>query len=119
MLCSVCKKNTAVIFINKNNSDNKSEVEGYCYNCAMKKGVNPLGEIAKQANISEKDLNDMTNKIESMLSGIATNIDGEELSNVMEADIDDDEIEQAGGIPLGSIFSGIFNTWNFDNLFPN
>ena len=109
MLCSVCKKNTAVIFINKPNSENNSEVEGYCYNCATKKGINPLGEIAKQANISEKDLNDMTNKIESMLSGLNTNIDGEQFNNIMEADIDDDEIEAAGGIPLGSIFSGIFS----------
>ena len=28
MLCSMCKKNTAVIFINKQGADGKAEVEG-------------------------------------------------------------------------------------------
>ena len=37
MLCSDCKKNTAVIFINKLGEDNKTEVEGLCYDCAKKK----------------------------------------------------------------------------------
>ena len=37
MLCSMCKKNTAVIFINKQGADGKAEVEGLCYECAKKK----------------------------------------------------------------------------------
>ena len=32
MLCSMCKKNTAVIFINKQGADGKAEVEGYVMN---------------------------------------------------------------------------------------
>lgn len=113
MLCSVCKKNPAVIFINKTGSDNKSEMEGLCYSCATKKGINPLDNLAKQANLSEKDIADMTNKIESMLSGLSANIDEEQLSEMAEeAGMDPDEIDEemgAQGIPLGSIFSGIFN----------
>ena len=42
MLCSMCKKNTAVIFINKQGADGKAEVEGLCYECAKKKGINPI-----------------------------------------------------------------------------
>ena len=113
MLCSVCKKNPAVIFINKTGSDNKSEMEGLCYSCATKKGINPLDNLAKQANLSEKDIADMTNKIESMLSGLSANIDEEQLNAMAEeAGMDPDEIDEemgAQGIPLGSIFSGIFN----------
>ena len=113
MLCSVCKKNPAVIFINKTGSDNKSEMEGLCYSCATKKGINPLDNLAKQANLSEKDIADMTNKIESMLSGLSANIDEEQLNEMAEeAGMDPDEIDEemgAQGIPLGSIFSGIFN----------
>ena len=113
MLCSVCKKNPAVIFINKTGSDNKSEMEGLCYSCATKKGINPLDNLAKQANLSEKDIADMTNKIESMLSGLSANIDEEQLNEMAEeASMDPDEIDEemgAQGIPLGSIFSGIFN----------
>ena len=36
MLCSICKKNTAVIFVNKRGEDGKAEVEGLCYDCASK-----------------------------------------------------------------------------------
>ena len=37
MLCSDCKKNTAVIFMNKPNSKGEMETFGYCYDCAKKK----------------------------------------------------------------------------------
>ena len=95
MLCSVCKKNPAVIFINKTGSDNKSEMEGLCYSCATKKGINPLDNLAKQANLSEKDIADMTNKIESMLSGLSANIDEEQLNEMAEeVGMDPDEIDE-------------------------
>jgi len=42
MLCSICKKNTAVIFVNQQNSSGETETIGYCYECAKKKGINPL-----------------------------------------------------------------------------
>ena len=36
MLCSDCKKNNAVVFINKKDNDGKNTLEGYCYDCAKK-----------------------------------------------------------------------------------
>ena len=59
MLCSICNKNQAVIFINKQGEDGKQKMEGYCYECAKKQGINPMESLMKQANLSEKDLNDM------------------------------------------------------------
>ena len=114
MLCSVCKKNTAVIFINKPNSDNKNQLEGLCYSCASKRGINPIDTIVKQANLSEKDIADMTNKIEAVISNLSNNIDEEQINDIMEdSDFDPDEINNVEiphqGIPLGSIFSGFFN----------
>ena len=58
MLCSVCKKNTAVIFINKQNEEGKTETECLCLECAKKRGINPIDTMAKQANLSEKDIAD-------------------------------------------------------------
>ena len=55
MLCSMCNKNTAVIFINKQMPDNSIETEGLCYECAKKRGINPLEALTKQANISDED----------------------------------------------------------------
>ena len=66
MLCSDCKKNTAVIFINKQGPDNKTEVEGLCYECAKKRGINPIDTMAKQANLSDKDIQEITNKLDDM-----------------------------------------------------
>ena len=108
MLCSMCKKNTAVIFINKQGADGKAQVEGLCYECAKKKGINPIDTMAKQANLSDKDIQDLSNKLDTMFKNLSDNmadIDEEELSEMINGE---SEIEGAQGVPLGSIFSGLF-----------
>ena len=113
MLCSVCKKNTAVIFINKQGQDNKPELQGLCYSCASKMGVNPIDSLAKQANLSDKDISNMTDQLENLFSNLSGNIDGDEaLNNVIN---ESSEVDSPDGIPLGSIFSGIFNLGGSDN----
>lgn len=108
MLCSMCKKNTAVIFINKQGADGKAEVEGLCYECAKKKRINPIDTMAKQANLSDKDIQDLSNKLDTMFKNLSDNmadIDEDELSEMINGE---SEIEGAQGVPLGSIFSGLF-----------
>ena len=110
MLCSICKKNTAVIFIDKQGQDGKKELEGLCYDCAKKRGINPIDTMAKQANLSEKDIQDLTNKLDDMFKNLSVNmndIDEEEISNMIN-DENADMDAQGQGVPLGSIFSGIF-----------
>ncbi len=110
MLCSICKKNTAVIFIDKQGKDGKKELEGLCYDCAKKRGINPIDTMAKQANLSEKDIQDLTNKLDDMFKNLSVNmndIDEEEISNMIN-DENADMDAQGQGVPLGSIFSGIF-----------
>ena len=106
MLCSICNKNTAVIFINKQDESGKQSLEGLCYECAKKKGINPIDSMMKQANISEKDLADMTNQIESMIEDMSENMDLTDINieNTDEASGN----PQFGAIPLGSIFSNMF-----------
>ncbi len=106
MLCSICNKNTAVIFINKQDESGKQSLEGLCYECAKKKGINPIDSMMKQANISEKDLADMTNQIESMIEDMSENMD---LSDINIENTDEASgNSQFGAIPLGSIFSNMF-----------
>ena len=100
MLCSVCHKNMAVIFTKKTDKKNKSEVEGYCYNCAKEMGINPLDVLAKQANLSENEIKDMSKQFENIFEDLSENLDIDEIS--------EGEINGEGGIPLGSIFSNIF-----------
>ncbi len=109
MLCSICKTNTAVIFINKRDENGKADVEGLCYECAKKKGINPIDAMAKQANLSDKDIKDLSNKLDKMFQNLSVNlseIDEEQLANMMNEN--PEEIEGEEGMPLGSIFSGIF-----------
>ena len=96
MLCSVCKKNAAVIFINKSNDT--SQMEGLCYGCAKKQGINPLDALAKQANLSDSDLENMSMQFESMFNDMSENSD----LNFEDAENGDDSNS------LGSIFSGLF-----------
>ena len=96
MLCSVCKKNAAVIFINKSND--LSNMEGLCYECAKKQGINPLDALAKQANLSDSDLENMSKQFESMFNDISENSD---------FSIDDNDLDNSNN-NLGSIFSGLF-----------
>ena len=96
MLCSVCKKNAAVIFINKSNDT--SNMEGLCYECAKKKGINPLDALAKQANLSDSDIENMSKQFEIMFSDLSESPDFPNESD----DLDDNPNT------LGSIFSGLF-----------
>lgn len=124
MLCSNCKKNTAVVFINKKNNEGKQELDGLCYECAKKMGINPFDTLMKQANLSEKDLNDMTNQFEEMFKDMTANINLAEinpdtLSKITEESNDDDNLDNQassfGAIPLGSIFSNMFGSSDANN----
>ena len=124
MLCSNCKKNTAVVFINKKNNGGKQELDGLCYECAKKMGINPFDTLMKQANLSEKDLNDMTNQFEEMFKDMTANmnlaeINPDTLSKIAEESNDDDNLDNQassfGAIPLGSIFSNMFGSSDANN----
>ena len=111
MLCSICNKNTAVIFINKQMPDRSIATEGLCYECAKKKGINPLDALAKQANISEEDIKNMTDQLENMFQDMSSNIDmdaGFSIEPLNSSEEEDASAETPNGIPLGAIFSNIF-----------
>ena len=108
MLCSICNKNTAVIFINKQMPDNSIATEGFCYECAKKKGIEPLDALAKQANISEEDIKNMTEQLENMFQDMSSNIDMDSNFNIDSISNEDENSEIPNAIPLGAIFSNIF-----------
>ena len=108
MLCSVCKKNLAVVFINKLDKDGKptGETTGLCVGCAKKQGIDPLANIMKEmSNMNEEDLENMSNQFDSMMGSL----DGsEELAGL---DDDDDKNKSQG---FGNIFGNIFANKNKD-----
>lgn len=118
MLCSICKKNTAVIFVNQQNSSGETETIGYCYECAKKKGVNPLNTFSNNnSNLSNEDINNMTNQLNEMFKDLSSNLslqglNPDDLDDNSDTLNDEDSENKPMGfaIPLGSIFSGMFGS---------
>ena len=118
MLCSICKKNTAVIFVNQQNSSGETETIGYCYECAKKKGVNPLNTFSNnKSNLSNEDINNMTNQLNEMFKDLSSNLslqglNPDDLDDNSDTLNDEDSENKPMGfaIPLGSIFSGMFGS---------
>lgn len=126
MICSICKKNSAVIFSSKI-ENNKRTMEGLCLECAKKQGIN-TDEILSEQNKAfiESQAKDMNKQLENLFKGLSENlegIDGLEIGDLSSLnynddspDSDDEEFNDnppkilAGAIPLGSIFG------NFNNM---
>ena len=114
MLCSDCKKNNAVVFVNKKDNEGKNTLEGYCYDCAKKRGINPIDSLMKQANLTEDDLNNMTQQFESMFKDMSDNVNFADIQEESEDSYnpENEGAMQFGAIPLGSIFSNMFGASN-------
>ena len=108
MLCSICKKNTAIIFVSKENSNSEDKLEGYCYNCAKEKGINPLEVLAKQSTVLEGDninLEDMTSQFEDIFKDLTENLSNSNLNL---------DGMNGNAVPLGAIF-GVSTSNNNDS----
>ena len=124
MICSECKKNPAILFYEKIDNGNK-KMEGLCYDCAKKQGIDATEVLARQQDVLSKDkinLADMNKQLESIFKDFAENLDINNLGNIEgaitfgdlngdeDSDYDEDKPKISGAaIPLGSIFSNMFS----------
>ena len=129
MLCSICNKNTAVLFIDKV-ENGKSTTEGLCFDCAKQKGIDPMETISRQNDLLMKNLNqnpnieNMSEQFENIFKNLVANLNMEEINpqddpNLENNDDDDNENDNhnnnngqkifGAAIPLGSIFSNMFS----------
>lgn len=118
MICSQCKKRTAVVFINKI-ENGVSSMEGLCKECAKKRGLDVPETNTNQSTSNQTnnniDMNNMSKQLESLFKDLSSNLKLENLENMdfenFESDGDedvDDENAPEGismGIPIGSIFA--------------
>ena len=120
MICSECKKNTAIIFINSTDKDGKESLKGLCFDCAKKKGIDPLDVIAKQNNILNNNIdpNNMSNQLESLFKDLSKNLNLESLNlvnlGIDPNDIDEDSMDK-NSMPLDSLFAGLITPNNNNN----
>ncbi len=68
-LCSECKKNTAVVFVNRI-VDGKPNLEGLCLACAKKRGINPLASMMKQYGVSDEEIENMNEQFDEIARSI-------------------------------------------------
>lgn len=103
MLCSKCKKNQATIFINEPTKDDPNHLVGYCNNCARDKGIladnNNTNNSANNINMNNINLDKMASQFGVIFKDLTNNLNAE--------NINIEDIEENGGIPIGSIF-GMF-----------
>ena len=135
MLCSECNKNPAIIFFEKSD-DKEKKLGGLCYDCARKKGIDPLQTLKNQNEFLAQDkvnLNDMTKQLETIFKDLAENMNLEDLNNIDGAitfgineqnpdddNFDDEKPKIAGAaIPLGSFFSNMFGGSNGNTAIQN
>ena len=126
MLCSECNKNPAIIFYKKI-ENGKESMEGYCFDCAKKKGIDPNEVLSSQNDLlfkNKTNLADMTKQFENIFKDLAENMNLEDIGNIEGAitfentdpNGDDESPKIAGAaIPLGSLFSSMFNGQNHKN----
>ena len=115
MICSQCKKRTAVVFINKI-ENGVSSMEGLCRECAKERGLD-VPETSNQNNSNPTnniDMNNMSKQLESLFKDLSSslkieNIDSLDNFEQDEEGLDEDENSSPDGIsmgiPIGSIFA--------------
>ena len=67
MLCSECNTNLAVIFMTKIENV-KQKTEGLCFECAKKRGIDPINNMLLQTGMSQEELDSLTSEMEDFIS---------------------------------------------------
>ena len=66
MVCARCKKRPAIIFIQRVENGQMKQ-EGYCLHCARELHIKPVDDLMKQFGMSEQDMDNMEDRMESMM----------------------------------------------------
>lgn len=117
MLCSVCKKNVAVIFLNKI-VDGKMESTGLCIPCAKKQGLAPMDQIMHQSGLMPEDFDNINNQLTEVIGDMDLNQIAESIN-----ELDAEDAEALSKKDLGSLmnfmntaFSGNTSSTGNDDL---
>ena len=107
-LCYKCKKRPAVVFIQGmgQNGEKVGEAGGLCLVCAKDMGIQPINDMLKNMNISDDEIEEMS---EQFMGLMGPEIDG------VDADEDSDDAFSLGGAQTFPFLNGIFGNMNKAN----
>ena len=66
MVCKRCQKRPAIIFVQRM-ENGQMKNEGYCLHCARELHIKPVEDLMKQFGMSDEDMDNMENRMESMM----------------------------------------------------
>jgi len=104
MLCSVCKKNVAVIYVNKM-INGKMTTQGLCIPCAKKMGLVPMDQILKQSGLNPEDFENINEQLKEVMG----DLDMDQISEMID-DMKSDDSENSLSNLLSSAFSNLKNS---------
>ena len=94
-LCYKCGKRPAVVFItemNQNGVATSSEPKGLCLVCAKEAGIQPINEMLEKMNISDEEIEQMSDQFMDIMS--------------LGDENGDDYLGAAPAFPIGNLFGG-------------
>ena len=97
-LCSKCKKRPAVVFVS-DLSGTDTDPNGLCLVCAKELGIKPVEDVLKKMNISDEDIEQMSDQFMEIMSYNGDDADDSEMN---------DETFELGTAPALPIFNKIF-----------
>ena len=101
MVCIRCQKRPAIIFIQRMENGQMKQ-EGYCLHCARELHIKPVDDLMKQFGMSEQDLDNMENRMESMMEELGDSNPLSMLMNMSGAGEDADAENMDGDLVPGS-----------------
>lgn len=104
-LCSKCKKRPAMVFVS-DVTNPSAEPNGLCLVCAKELGIKPIDDMLKNMNITDDDIEQMSDQFNDLLSLDDIEID--------DASLNDDtfDLGTAPAIPLMNKILGSFGMGN-------
>ena len=123
MVCSRCKKNTAVIFINTTDAQGNQSQTGYCYNCAKELGLNPLQSM-DSSKLSDEEIKNLSNQLNKAFKDVIEKMSNQEITpEVLEEmqeqlnNSDDDNSDETSNKSFSMGFALPFNS--LESFFQN
>lgn len=75
MLCVKCKKNLAVVFVNKIDQNGNQLNEGYCLTCARALNIDPINKMIDNMGINPEEMDSLSSEMADMLGEMSQNPD--------------------------------------------